>query len=278
MHDYRKIAPAFWNGETGRRLRQAGRDVQLVALYLVTCPASSMIGLYHLELPLLCCHTGLDEQEALKALRRASEAGFCEYDENTEVVWVPKMAAHQIGARLAAADNRVKNVARELARFRKSRFFNDFLHRYGVAYHLLDQPELKPVPSPSEGASKPLRSQEQEQEQEQESLAADKPPHANCEPRKRNELWDAVVKITGADETLSRTKGLIGKVCKELKTASPPYTAEDVLALPQAIRRAGMDFKITVGSIPNHIHLVRAKPSDQPGGTAAGFFAGRKET
>jgi hypothetical protein len=296
VREFAKVCPGFWTGETGRLLRQRGRDAQLVALYLVTGPSANMIGLYHLALPLLCHHTGLSPDEALAALRALSEApseglgspfeapskggkgGFAYYDEATEEVWVPEMACFQIGPTLAQEDNRVKGVARELLQFRKSKYFNEFMRRYGEAYHLADRPELKPLGSPFEGASKPLRSQEQEQEIEQEFPMADElhaNGTANGKPRKRNELWDAVVEITGADQTIPRAAGHIGKVVKELKAARPPYTPAEVRALPEAIRRAGYDFAITVGSIPNHIHLTRAKPRP-PAGDA--LFQGLKDT
>jgi hypothetical protein len=50
MRDYAKVAPTFWNGETGKKIRELGRDAQVVALYLITCPSSNWIGLYYLPL------------------------------------------------------------------------------------------------------------------------------------------------------------------------------------------------------------------------------------
>ncbi|EPR0667076.1 hypothetical protein ACUZZ3_005115, partial [Escherichia coli] len=36
MRDYAKVSPRFWLGETGRELRKAGAEAQVVAFYLMT--------------------------------------------------------------------------------------------------------------------------------------------------------------------------------------------------------------------------------------------------
>lgn len=159
--EYGKIASTFWTGETGRAIRNMGGDAQRVALYLLTCPLSNMIGLYYLPIPVICHEVGISQQGALKALRSLSEGGFAYYSESAEHVFVPAMAAHQVDERLSPNDNRVKAVAKEWQAMRKSPFYMDFYKRYVDAFHL-------PEPSPFEAPSKPLRSQEQEQEQEQE--------------------------------------------------------------------------------------------------------------
>lgn len=86
-------------------------------------------------------------------------------------------------------------------------------------------------------------------------------PPTTPSPRRRNELFDAVVEITGADLTLKSQGGHVAKVCKELREADPPYTPDDLRRLPQALREAYPrgGWTLTVGSITNHIHLVRNK-------------------
>lgn len=161
MRDYASIAPRFWTGETGRALRRAGPEALACALYLVTCPHANAFGLYYLPLSYLAHDTGLPLQEASKALQRCCEAGFCDYDEDSEVVWVCNMARFQIGAAIKQADNRAKWVRDEWEKLPKNKFLRAFWEKYGEAYHL-------PAPRPSEAPGKPLRSQDQEQEQEQE--------------------------------------------------------------------------------------------------------------
>jgi len=218
MRDYGKVSPRFWTGETGRKIREAGGDAQRVALYLLTCPMSSMTGLYYLSLPTIAHEVGMTLQGASKALASLSEAHFAYWDEASEVVFVPEMAAHQIGDRLDQKDNRVKGVIREWMTMRKCRFFNDFYERYKDAYHL-------PEPSPSEAPYKPLRSQEQEQEQEQEhttpSADADAPRDVCSRfaewwakyPRKAarraaEKAWESAIKHLQSERGLSKEEAV----------------------------------------------------------------------
>jgi hypothetical protein len=173
MRDYGKISPCFWTGETGKRIREAGRDAQILAIYLVTCPSSNMIGLYYLPLPTLMHEVGIDQKGALKGLASLSEALFAHYDADSEHVFVPEMAAHQIGEPLSSSDNRVKGVVREWISMRKSPFFMDFHQRYATSFHL---PNPEDMNIHIKAPCKPLRSQEQEQEQEQD--ISPKPPLA----------------------------------------------------------------------------------------------------
>lgn len=161
MRDYAKVSPRFWVGETGRAIRALGPECQVVALYLITSPHANMLGLYYLPLPFLAYETGLSLEGASEALRSLSEAGFCQYDEASEHVWVVEMARFQIGERLSQNDNQVKGVRRELANLSKTALVQAFTEKYAAAFHL-------EIESPSEAPSEPLRSQEQEQEQEQE--------------------------------------------------------------------------------------------------------------
>lgn len=168
MRDYSKVSPRFWTGETGRQIRTLGRDAQVIAFYVFTSPSANMLGLYYLALPTLCHETGSSLEGARKALRSLSEVGFAHYDEGSEHIFVPNMAREQIGERLKAKDNRHVAVLKELEQLRKIPFFNDFLDKYREAFELHCVEPSKPLRSPFEVPSKPLRSQEQEQEQEQE--------------------------------------------------------------------------------------------------------------
>lgn len=201
MRDYGKVSPQFWTGDTGRKIRAMGRDAQVVALYVITAPSANMIGLYYLALPTLMHEVGIDREGACKALRSLFEGGFLHYDELEEVIYVPEMAKFQIGDSLDAKDNRVKGLLRDLESYRKSRFYNDFIQRYGEAYHL---GKAKPLASPSEAPCKPLRSQEQEQEQDNKEcgLYVDEKPNPTRahKPNKDRDLqspqgftrfWDA---------------------------------------------------------------------------------------
>lgn len=183
MRDYGKVSPMFWSGNTGREIRKRGHECQLAALYLMTAPGATMLGVYHLPAVTLAHAIGSPLEGALEALRSLSEVGFCTYDEEAEWVWVHEMACYQICQQLDPKDNRVKSVAKDWLSLPKLPFLQGFYERYCDAFLLPDRVEKV---SPSKAPSKPLRSQEQEQEQEQDkrkepigsspSATADEPP------------------------------------------------------------------------------------------------------
>jgi hypothetical protein len=173
MQDFRKVAPTFWTGKTGRAIRAAGPETQVVALYLITCPSASWLGVFYLPLPTMCHETGLTQEGASKALGRLSEAGFAYYDEATEYVWIPEMARHQIGERLAPKDNKISGIVKNLEQLRKCPFARPFYLRYRELFNLPNMPEFAAEPevpgSPLEDPPRPLRSTETETETETET-------------------------------------------------------------------------------------------------------------
>lgn len=69
MRDYGKVSPQFWIGKTGKALRNAGSEAQLVSLYLLTNPHANMIGLYYMPLMFIAHETGLGMEGACKCHR-----------------------------------------------------------------------------------------------------------------------------------------------------------------------------------------------------------------
>lgn len=163
MREFSRVAPGFWIGSTGRRLR-GDPAAQLVALYLMTSPHAVMTGLFYCPVEFIAKETGLPLEGAKKALRRLIEEGFAEYDWDMEWVFVVRFAEYQIAASLKPADKRIAGVGNELAKVPAGPCLVAFLRRYTAPFHLKGQ-------SPSEAPSMPLGSQEQEQEQEQEDEA-----------------------------------------------------------------------------------------------------------
>ena len=166
MRDYGIVSPQFWIGATGKALR-GNADAQVLALYLMTSPHANMIGVYHCPVIYMAHETGLTPEGASKALASLSEVGFCTYEEASEVVFVARMAAYQIGESLAATDNRVKSIQKDVAKITSASIRQAFIATYSVAFHLAIEGKKKGI---SEAPPKPLRSQEQEQDQEQEQL------------------------------------------------------------------------------------------------------------
>src|SRR5262249_30131548 len=130
MRNYAKVAPSFWIGETGRALRAAGRDAQLLALYLVTCPAASMSGLFYLPLSTITEESGLPPEVVRKTLQTLKRLRFAYFDERTSTVFLPEMARYQIGEELSPGDKRIPGLVRELHPMRGSPYFSKFFEKY----------------------------------------------------------------------------------------------------------------------------------------------------
>lgn len=223
MREYAKLAPPFWIGATGKQLR-GDPDAQVMALYLISSPHSNMLGLYYLPMTYLCHETGLTAEGASKALRRCIEVGFCDYDPETEMVWVIEAARFQIAERLSPNDKQTKGIANELSKLPKARLAAAFAEKYREAFHL---PEalllsLKPLQkakghqSPIEAPSKPLRSQEQEQEQEQEqNPSCAVAPHGRVgkdEPGGFVECWSAYPRRGGGNSRAEALKAYRARI------------------------------------------------------------------
>lgn len=164
MREYGTVSPKFWIGATGKLLR-GDPESQVLAMYLMTSPHSTMTGVFHCPVLYMAHETGLGMEGASKALTRLIEAGFCEYEEASEFVFVVRMAAHQIAESLKPGDKRILGIARAVENMPAGRIRSRFLDVYGDSFLI---PKESGKQSPFEAPSKPLQSQEQEQEQEQE--------------------------------------------------------------------------------------------------------------
>jgi len=151
MRDYGKVSPAFWIGATGKSLR-GDMEAQIVALYLMTSPHATMTGVYHCPILYIAHETGIPIEGASKALARLIEGGFCEYDEASELVFVIRMAAFQVGESLNAKDKRQVGIQRDYEKMPESRIKQRFFEIYGAAFQLA---ENKPLASPLQAPSKP---------------------------------------------------------------------------------------------------------------------------
>ncbi len=229
MHDYRRINSVFWTGVTGKNLR-GDKDAQIVALYLVTCSHSSMIGVFHCPITYISHDTGLTSQGALKGLRRLSDEGFCTFDEARDLIWVHEMARFQIADSLSPNDNRVKSVGKAFSSLPMCLIKQGFYERYRAAFHL---PELAAETRPLEGASDPLPSQKQEQEQDKDSLSErgsderSKPRSSNTYPEPFEAFWRDYPRSPNMSKprTLAEWKKLSADERKTCHDAVPAYRA-----------------------------------------------------
>ncbi|MDH4228955.1 MAG: helix-turn-helix domain-containing protein [Nitrospirota bacterium] len=113
-----------------------GAAAQVTALYLITGPHANALGLYYLPVPYLCHDTGMDRDQALRALAALDQAGFASYDADSSFVWIPEMAAWQYGEWLSPRDKRVTGIRRTLARMPQNPFAVRFTERYRQVFHL----------------------------------------------------------------------------------------------------------------------------------------------
>lgn len=155
MRDYSVVTPAFWIGDTGKLLR-GDANSQLLAMYLMSSPHSTMTGVFHCPILYMAHETGMGIEGATKALARLSQVGFCEYDEASEVVFVTRMASFQIAEFLKPGDNRILGLKKELAKMTPAHMKAKFLAIYSVAFCLGEEPPKDPKNnSPSKAPPKP---------------------------------------------------------------------------------------------------------------------------
>jgi len=174
MREYGSVSPQFWIGGTGKDLR-GKPECQVLSLYLMTSPHANMIGVFHCPVMYMGYETGLGLEGASKALESLIELGYCMYDHTSETVFVVRMAAHQVGESLAASDNRVKGVLKEVEKIAVPVLKAAFIAAYSDHYHLKASPLQAPSKGLSEAKQAPLKQltgQEQEQEQEAPSAEA----------------------------------------------------------------------------------------------------------
>ena len=172
MRDYGQVTPAFWIGETGKKLR-GDVNAQVLAMYLMTSPHSTMTGVFHCPVLYMAHETGLGLEGASKALARLLQEGFCEYDEASESVFVVRIASFKIAPSLKTRDKRILGLQREVEKMQPAVLRERFIATYSEAFKLGDAGKNA---SPLQAPCKPLPSQEQEQEQEQELDAPKAPP------------------------------------------------------------------------------------------------------
>ena len=151
MRDYAIIRSKFWSQGSGKRLR-GNPEAQVLALYMMSCSQGTLCGIFPTNLVTISHETGI-KLEKLPALFR-DIAEIAQYDDESELAWVPNTAREQIGESLSPRDNRRCALVRELSRFQKHKFGMEFASMYSEAYEL--EGASKGLRRGFEGAPKPL--------------------------------------------------------------------------------------------------------------------------
>ena len=159
MREYASVSPQFWIGETGKSLR-GKPECQVLAMYLMTSPHANMIGVFHCPVLYMGHETGLGTEGAIKALASLIEAGFCEYEDASETVFVVRMAAHQVGEQLKREDKRVLGILKAYQNIAsahvKSRFFAIYNEAYFLPGSAKKPQKVEDLPSPLKDPPKQL--------------------------------------------------------------------------------------------------------------------------
>jgi hypothetical protein len=156
MREFVKISPKFWIGPTGRAIRKSGVDAQLVALYLLSSPHVSFIGMYHLPMVYIAADTGLSIDAVRAALTAIERTGFARYDEDSECLWVIESAKWQVGERMDVKDAKTKYVQKEFDALPSDCPFKaEFMAKYGRAYHMRG---TTPLDASAEAAKESIKS------------------------------------------------------------------------------------------------------------------------
>lgn len=134
MREYAKISPNFWTGETGKDIKDLGKEARILAFYLMTSPHSNMLGLYHLPFEYIKTDTGLSVDEIHESFSLLGEINFCAYDFENEFAWVFEMGFHQVADKLSGKDKRIPHVKKLYSELGKNRFLGDFFDKYGACF------------------------------------------------------------------------------------------------------------------------------------------------
>lgn len=143
------LMPTFWTRGSGKKLR-GNPAAQVLALYLMSAPGSTYVGIYYLPFGTILNETGLTEAQVRAALPLISE--IAHYDEQAELCFLPECSRINIGERMPLSDKRRKGVLAQLKIYGKHPFVTQWVERYYEPYHLSHDG----IAHPSEGASKGL--------------------------------------------------------------------------------------------------------------------------
>lgn len=114
------VQDQFWTGETGRLIKKAGKDAQILAIYLITNNEANKIGLYYLGQDKALRFLAVSAIEFNEAMQALIAIGFCDYDDDTGMVFIYNMAGHQIGFNLKMNDNKIIGVHNLLKSYPKN--------------------------------------------------------------------------------------------------------------------------------------------------------------
>jgi hypothetical protein len=290
---YAIVKPGFWTGKTGRAITRLGKDVRILADYLITSPHANLIGLYSLSIPIVAHETGLTLDEVSAALATLGELDFAHYDYEAECVWVTNMARFQMawkGDGLSEGDKRVKASIREYEEVTENTFLGAFFDFYATALHLpnrrcgvQDAPSAcQDAPSrrvtsaplsdaPSKSAIETLPDQEQELELELELEHVSDLEHAHEQGMEPEEGEDEQQLASERTKTPRLVKEVVRAATRPRNGSSKSALVSTEAMVSRLRNIAGLD----VGRIPKE-NGDPAAATDRPSALAADVSLGKR--
>lgn len=139
MRTYGIAKSTIWNGPTGRELYAAGKDAQLLAVYLFSNPHANAIGLYYLPIVVIPSEVAMTIDEVRATFGVMDHLEYAHYDDPSQVVWVREMAHYQLGAQLDKRDGKVPAILKAYRAVPPNPFLGGFFDRYAAAFHLTER-------------------------------------------------------------------------------------------------------------------------------------------
>lgn len=153
---YNSVNSNFFDGETGVEITEAGKDVRIVATYLLIGKeaCANQLGMFNVLVSTIAESTGLSMEEVTAALKKLIELGFVKYDFRFKFAFVPRMADHQYPFDVGPTNNIHKHILSKVRLMRGKPFFDEFYKRYRNKFSL---PDLATLDDPVHEHTKPKR-------------------------------------------------------------------------------------------------------------------------
>lgn len=139
MRKFIRLTPSVWLTPEMQQVKEQGIEAVALAFYLLTAPASTMLGIYRLPYKSISKDLMLGAGEVENIIQKLIDVEFCEYDTAQQTVWVCDMAKQQVGETFYPNDKRLSAVHRLVAQLPKLSFFEKFHDRYAEVFRLDEQ-------------------------------------------------------------------------------------------------------------------------------------------
>lgn len=127
---YSQFHDGFW---TDPEIRSLSADEKLLLVWFITNPYRHYSGIYFFEFDLIAPQTGLSDIKVRKGIDTLSKIGFIRYNPKFSMVWVVKMARHEVIRSKNTglfSDKQTKGIANHFERLHKCPLIKEFLAHY----------------------------------------------------------------------------------------------------------------------------------------------------